>query len=110
VKAHWLPDCLCAGKLPAQDLGANASVLEFGEDQQFVQEDVVVMLGRPHRRNRLAREFNDAERGALQLRIKALPLSSIVPDAELPRHNILVCQAVELVQERAILGFGSAES
>jgi hypothetical protein len=109
VEAHWLPDGLCADKLPAQDLGTNASVLEFGEDQQFVQEDVVVVLGRPHRRDRPAGEFNDSERGPLKFRIKAAPLSAIVPDAELPRHNILVRLTVELAQERVILGCGSAE-
>ena len=91
VEADWLPDGLCPSKLPAQDLGTNPPALEFGEDQQLVQEDVVVMLGGPHRGDRPAHEFNNSERGALKFRIKALPLSAIVPAAELWGHNILVC-------------------
>ncbi len=72
-----------------------------------MQEDVVVVLGRPRRRDRPAREFNDSERGPLKLRIEAVLLSAIVSDAELPRHNILVRQTVELAQERVILGMGT---
>lgn len=88
VEAHFLPDGLSAGKLPAQAVRTNAPVLEFGEDQQFVQIDVIVMLGRPPRRGRSAREFNDSERGPFELRIKALPLSALIP--RLPRPRTLL--------------------
>ena len=44
VEAYWFFDSLCPIKLPAQDLGANALVLEFGKNQQFMQIEMVVMF------------------------------------------------------------------